>query len=214
MPYLDPQDKKAWRQRYRERQHDILRQLYEWEGSPLPPRLQVSYPERLRRAEERRRLAEERQQRRARNRQCRQCQQPAAPRRRHCSDACAESGRQLRERARYRRRAHDRTLARRLVESLMPPQLEYVGERCLLLSWRKLQIFSALQNAGASGLSLVEILSAVWQRGPVWRQLPAVKPNTILVHLRQLNVLLAETNLRIGSNGRASARRWHLERRP
>jgi hypothetical protein len=95
-----------------------------------------------------------------------------------------------------------------------PPQLEYVGERCLSPSWRKLQIFSALQNAGASGLSLVEILSAVWQRGPVWRQLPAVKPNTILVHLRQLNVLLAETNLRIGSSGRASARRWHLERRP
>jgi hypothetical protein len=95
-----------------------------------------------------------------------------------------------------------------------PPQLEYVGERCLLLSWRKLQIFSALQNAAATGLSLAEILLAVWQRGSVWRQLPAVKPNTILVHLRQLNALLAASNVRITAHGRAQARRWYLERRP
>jgi hypothetical protein len=95
-----------------------------------------------------------------------------------------------------------------------PPQLEYVGERCLLLSWRKLQIFSTLRDAGAAGLSLTEILSAVWHRGPVWRHVPAVKPGTVVAHLRQLNALLAETNLRIGSNGRASSRRWYLEGRP
>jgi hypothetical protein len=94
-----------------------------------------------------------------------------------------------------------------------PLQLEYVGERCLLLSWRKLQIFSALQNAGATGLSLAEILAAVWQRGPTWRHRPAVRPGTILAHLRQLNALLAENNLRISASGRAGARRWHLERR-
>jgi predicted nucleic acid-binding Zn ribbon protein len=121
MPYRDPQTKQAWRQRYREREHDILQQWYERKGLPVPAFLQISYSERLQRAEERQQRAEERRQRVARSRQCQQCQRPVVSRRRYCSDACAEISRQLSERARSRRRRHDITLARRLVESLMPP---------------------------------------------------------------------------------------------
>jgi hypothetical protein len=91
-----------------------------------------------------------------------------------------------------------------------PPQLEYIDGHCVVLSWRKLLIFDAIRDAGEVGLSLAQIRTAVWKRGPVWQHEPDVTLPTVQAHIRRLGAILADTGLRIVASGRCYERRWRL----
>jgi hypothetical protein len=67
---------------------------------------------------------------------------------------------------------------------------------------RKAQIFDAVVAAGDIGITSREILDAIGA--------PATALLTIKAHVYQINDILAETDVRIASEGRGAHARWFL----
>jgi predicted nucleic acid-binding Zn ribbon protein len=208
MPYADPAHKKAWRKRYRERQHYVLRAWYERQGWPVPAHLLLSYEERLRRAEERARRTQERkqaaqaaQEERARRRQERELGQPARRERRR-----------RRGLERDRRRRFMQTVALQVVELPRSPAARLAAKFCAVCERPLGPHKSRYCSKGCSRFALV-VMARCKRKG---QPSPFVKQCRICgTPMTRRGVYCSDECVRLAErtrnrSGRPS--RWHLRR--
>lgn len=73
------------------------------------------------------------------------------------------------------------------------------------LSPLKARILDLIKAAGEVGISARQVSNEVY------RDLPARRPNTVGVHVYQINELLEDTGAKIKSDGRGPLARWYLQ---